>query len=393
MSKASYIIALIPFSVQLPSGEAINERQFLEALARKVDGILVFSLRFLGRKRQKITLPDNIKIVELPAARYFGILLSFLFSLIVSLVVSLITVVFKNVKLIYVRSTWFAFGLLWNRKLASKTLTKFSGFTEDTTLLTGIPKKLLEKLAYVVDKVVLLRSNRVGIPSVVWIKMLYRKRKISLPLRKFLIIPAGVNIRKIKKININKCNPPYQRNATEFKITFLGSLTWWQGVDILIKAFDIVNKRFTNSELIIVGDGPLRGRIEHYAKKRQLNVKVTGYVSHDKALGILSKSYVLVLPRLRTATTEATIPLKVLEAWALGVPVIVTEHEVFKYYGVKNYEHVIFCEPNPQSVAKAICTILDNPSLREKLSMNALKLAKRFDYDNLVGKVLSSCCS
>ena len=51
MTRGSCVIALIPFSLQWASGQAVNERQFLETLARRVDKVIVFSLRFLGRKK------------------------------------------------------------------------------------------------------------------------------------------------------------------------------------------------------------------------------------------------------------------------------------------------------------------------------------------------------
>jgi len=299
----------------------------------------------------------------------------------------------SKVKLIYARSTWFAFGLLWNKKTRSKTLIKFSGLIEDTIRLEGIFGVIFKRLAYAVDKAVLLRGNKIAIPSIAWRKILYYKRKVFPFSRKFLIVPAGVSMEKISRFKVDKYNPSYRGDTNTFRIVFLGLLAWWQGIDILIKAFDMIHRRFPGTNLIIVGDGPLRKSIERYAKKRKLDIKITGYVPHDKALEILSKADALVLPSLRTENTEATIPIKVLEAWALGIPVVVTEHKVFKCYGVKNYEHVIFCEPNPKSVSKAICMLLSNRFLRERLSTNAFELVKRFDYDNLVGKVLSSCCS
>jgi glycosyltransferase involved in cell wall biosynthesis len=68
----------------------------------------------------------------------------------------------------------------------------------------------------------------------------------------------------------------------------------------------------------------------------------------------------MVLPRRKTPTTESGIPIKVVEAWALGVPVIVTKHQVFLDYRIKNYEDVIYCEPEPNSIANAILTLLTN---------------------------------
>jgi glycosyltransferase involved in cell wall biosynthesis len=89
---------------------------------------------------------------------------------------------------------------------------------------------------------------------------------------------------------------------------------------------------------------------------------------------------VLVLPRYKISTTESIIPIKVIEAWALGVPVIVTRHKVFELYGFENYEDVVYCEPTLESVAETLAKVLSSADLRRKLSEKGPQIAKYFDY-------------
>jgi glycosyltransferase involved in cell wall biosynthesis len=70
------------------------------------------------------------------------------------------------------------------------------------------------------------------------------------------------------------------------------------------------------------------------------------------------------------------------------VPVIVTKHQVFLDYQIRDYEDVIYCEPDPNSVANAIRTLLTNDELRKKLETNGPKLARRFDYSKLAEQLL-----
>jgi len=98
----------------------------------------------------------------------------------------------------------------------------------------------------------------------------------------------------------------------------------------------------------------------------------------------------LVLPSYKISTTESNIPIKVIEAWALGIPVIVTKHQVFVSSKIKDYEDIIYCEPDPNSVAKAIAVILTNESLMRKIQANGLKLAKQFDYDKIAERLLKA---
>jgi glycosyltransferase involved in cell wall biosynthesis len=103
----------------------------------------------------------------------------------------------------------------------------------------------------------------------------------------------------------------------------------------------------------------------------------------------LSGCRVLVLPRRRSTTTEAVIPLKVIEAWALGVPVVATRHEVFEFYGLKDMEDLVYCEPTPKSVADAIGKVLLSENVRVMLSERGLIIAQRFDYYTLAKRVLN----
>jgi len=139
---------------------------------------------------------------------------------------------------------------------------------------------------------------------------------------------------------------------------------------------------------LIVGDGPERGKIETLCKKLKVNCYITGFVRHENALRYLSIFDVLVIPSISISTTESNIPIKIIEAWALGVPVIATAHEIFRHMNLKDREDVVFCEPNPEDVANKILTVLKNTELRKKLSEKGLSLAKNYYYNIIAQSVL-----
>jgi len=93
---------------------------------------------------------------------------------------------------------------------------------------------------------------------------------------------------------------------------------------------------------------------------------------------------VLVVPRVRTSSTESVIPIKLLEAWALGVPVVITKHEIFDVLGLVDRKHVVFCEPDVADIAEKIFMVLTNEVLRKELIKNGSALVKIFYYDFLV---------
>ena len=176
-------------------------------------------------------------------------------------------------------------------------------------------------------------------------------------------------------------------------ICFLGSLTWWQGVDLLAKAVVLLVKRYsTPVKLLIIGDGPLRSEISRILKLTNVEFEITGFLPHIEALKLLGKSDVLVVPRKYSSITESCIPIKVIEAWALGVPVIITKHKILLTMGLKNMEHVMYCQPDPQSIAQSILSILNDAKLRNALSCSGLRVAQNFDYDTLAQRIVQ-CAS
>jgi len=64
---------------------------------------------------------------------------------------------------------------------------------------------------------------------------------------------------------------------------------------------------------------------------RKSCIKISAiYEDELKNLALLSVFDVLVMPSVRMSTTSSNIPIKLLEAWALGMPVVITKHKIFE---------------------------------------------------------------
>jgi glycosyltransferase involved in cell wall biosynthesis len=99
-------------------------------------------------------------------------------------------------------------------------------------------------------------------------------------------------------------------DGTGRAILFVGRLSREKGVDTLINA-----ARFTTHPVRIVGDGPLRKKLEADAPP---NVTFLGRLSHDRVIYEMSRSRCLVLP---SAWYEG-FPLVLVEAYSVGLPVV-----------------------------------------------------------------------
>jgi len=376
------ILALIPSSFYGNTGDSVNERQLLEKLSERVDKLIVFSCNDIGKNRQ--STPPNMILISLLYPPYFGLIAQIFYSFIISAVAYILDR-FYRFNLFYIRGPILALGFILNKKVRKKCIVKFPCFLEDELKLGKLSKRIVEEAFYLIDRIVLNSCRKIAVPSRCWIPKIVQKRKVFRARSSYLLLPAGFDPKKISSIKNKVKN---EQRDKSFRIGFLGSLIEWQGVDILIKAVALLRERINNIRLTIIGNGPLRPSIEKLCKTYELLYEITGFIPHEKALEYTARLDVLVVPSKKFSTTESNIPIKVVEAWALGVPVIVTKHRVFLDYRIRDYEDVIYCEPEPKSVANAIHTLLTNNELKEKLKINGSKLARQFDYDKIAERIL-----
>ncbi len=111
-------------------------------------------------------------------------------------------------------------------------------------------------------------------------------------------------------------------NPEGFTIGFVGRLdTWTKGLDLLINAFADFQKLEKKSILWIVGDGPGRAYLEKFITEQKIkNVVLWGGKFGNEKDKLISQMHVFV-----HSSRNEGLPASVLEAAAMGVPVIVSK--------------------------------------------------------------------
>ena len=332
-----------------------------------------------------INLPKNIIIISIP----FPFLKTFTakgVSSFIAITIGLLISLLEEIHLIYVRYSFLSVGFLAFPSLARKTVVKIGAIFEDEMQGDGFTKSLIKRFATFTDRLALARARRIAVNNRVFYYELVRRRLYKHK-AKPVEIPPGIDPNLIKKI---KSQVKTNELSQDFiNVGFIGTLFWWQGVDILVRAIALLKETVRNIRLVIIGDGELRNSIEKLCKELGINYMITGYLPHEKALLYLSELDIMVLPSRKLSTTESNIPIKVIEAWAFGIPVIVTGHKVFLINRIRNNQDVIYCEPEPSSVARAILLVLGNSALKKMLKENGPKLASYFNYDSIAENLLS----
>jgi len=373
-------------------GMSVNEGQLINALSKYSESVYVFSFvsirQIIFRQIPKLAVPPNknVKVILLP-----GLPLPIIFlpiTVFYYILISLFCLIPKkllNLSVTYIRDRYVGVSMLMLKSIIKEPIIiKFGAFIADElspTVRSSLFGSIFSALELLVDTYLLRRADIILVSSLIMKRSIQKRFSVK---GKILLCPAGIDLDKIRKIASQKTV-----KDGKIRIGFLGLLAWWQGVDILAKAASLLKSKVPNLELFIVGEGPMREKVAKICEKYKIEYTITGFVSHEEALKYLRSFDVLVLPRRRTSTTESTIPIKVVEAWALGVPVIVTSHEIFKSI-CKDGEDVLYTEPNPEDVAEKVLLLTSNRELREKLAKKGPTLARNFDYNKITEKLLVS---
>lgn len=160
-------------------------------------------------------------------------------------------------------------------------------------------------------------------------------------------------------------------------------LLWVRSIDVIynpemaLQVLNSLQSKFPEANLTMVG--PYKGinqeEFDEIRQKYDSNVIVTGKLSKSDWIK-LSQNFNLFI----NTTHFDNTPVSLIEALALGLPVISTNVGGIPYL-VKNRETAILVEDSDtQAMADAIIELIENPELAQNLAMNGRKLAEQFDW-------------
>lgn len=203
-------------------------------------------------------------------------------------------------------------------------------------------------------------------------KRLEKHRWQKKPLK---IIPSGVNLERIIAITkqIKRDAPP---------LIYAGRLMKEKRVDLLLEAIAKLNLNSNEIILQIIGDGPERDRLEFLARDLKIDqqVKFLGQLSTiEEVWRHLAQAKIAIQPSEREGF--GMFPL---EAMAVGTPVIYCNSEESAVsYLVRDGIEGIAVNSDSNSLARAISSLLENEEEWLRLSKNAQKRSKGFDWGKI----------
>jgi glycosyltransferase involved in cell wall biosynthesis len=200
------------------------------------------------------------------------------------------------------------------------------------------------------------------------------------------LVPNGVSMEEFETLERSK--ESFRDSDPEGPVLlFVGRIDWNKQIEKLVESMPLVLKTFQHAKLVIVGPDYANCANQLLRLAEQLKVKnslvVTGKVSADELKRFYSAADVFLLP-----SSYEGFGLSMIEAMASKIPVIASSAggpgDILKH-GVHAW---LLENVTPESVYRAVRTVLANQSLRETLVSNGFSLVKEeYTWEKVAGKL------
>lgn len=198
---------------------------------------------------------------------------------------------------------------------------------------------------------------------------------LNVPPSKIALIPNGVDTVSYSLGDQKPSNPV---------VTYIGRLIGNKGPQYLVEAGLDILKNHPDTDIYIIGDGPLKERLVQRVASLKLEDRIHILGSIPDILPILRMTTVFVRPSL----TEG-MSLAVLEAMTYGLPVVASNvggnAEVVEN-GVNGY---LVPPADAKALAEVVGSLLDNRELASAMGENARKtVQKLYDWERIAEQTL-----
>ncbi len=354
--------------------------RYAETLAQRGDYVEVFALRRDERPREEIMQGVHVhriqsrKINEKNRFSYLGRIVQFLFRAMYHLTKNQLH---KKYDLLHIHSVPdFLVFAGWLPRLSGTPvildihdiLPEFYASKFDSAG-KSIPFRLLEG----VEKISTAFSSHVIIANHIWEERLLSRSVRAGKCSVVLNSPDRSIFHQNGRV----------RNSTDrFVLMYPGTLNWHQGLDLAIRAFGKIKDQVPHADFQIYGDGPVRGELENlirdlHLENRVFLLKPLPLREVSKAIGLADLG---IVPKRKDNFGNEAFSTKILEFMAMGVPVIVADTKIDRYY----FDDSVVCffrGGEEEDLANRMLYMIQNEEKRKLLAMNATRYVEKVDWN------------
>jgi len=170
--------------------------------------------------------------------------------------------------------------------------------------------------------------------------------------------------------------------SDDFVICYPGTLNRHQGVDLAIAAVALLRDKIRNLKFLVIGDGPDGDRLKTMVKQLHVEdqVTITGLIPMEQVADTMATVDLGVVPKRKDSFGNEAFSTKIMEFMAMGVPVVVADTRIDRYYF--NEELVQFFESeNVEDLATKILELEQSPKRRSALRACAAHFIEQNNWD------------
>ncbi len=207
------------------------------------------------------------------------------------------------------------------------------------------------------------------------------------PKNRTYVLTNGVDITRFRPAAVLRHASQAKK---QFTVGFVGSLKPWHGIEVLLKAFRMVEQKNKNVHLLIAGDGPLRQWIKGFVSGAGIEEKVTmtGWVSYRQLPALIRSMSVTVAPYPELPDFYFS-PLKLYEYLAVGKPVIASDVGQIKRIVTDGDNGLLIKPGDAAALARRIEYLANDSNICEELGARARESVLDKTWINNAQRVLS----
>jgi len=236
------------------------------------------------------------------------------------------------------------------------------------------------------SKIIVRKADKLTTTSSVAANFMANKANIAL--KDIEIISMGVDINlfkpslKLKKRGEKKVSEKLGFSPSRPILLFVASLNIHKGVDYLIKAMPKIVKRFSEANLLIVGQGVEEKNLKKLTADLCLkkNIHFLGKVENTELPYYYNQADIFILASLREG-----LPVVLMEAMSSGCPVVATNIAGNPDMIKNGKSGFLIKTKSPNAISNAVLEILSDRDLKDKFIKKArLTIEQKYDWNIIV---------
>lgn len=199
---------------------------------------------------------------------------------------------------------------------------------------------------------------------------------------RIFVIPHGIDFEKYNNIDISE-DVLNKYSIQKDYILYIGRLESKKNIVNLIKAYNKLKEAYPDFQLVLLGKSGFEfNKIdsEIQASVYKKDIKVIGWVSEEDKIKLLKKAKLLCL-----ISVFEGFGMSILEAMLCKVPVLMSDLDVFKEFGISDS---CFTENNIGNISSKMEELILNEELRDDIISRNLELVQNFNWQRSAKETL-----